>query len=91
MGIEPAFAARQQAVISAYERLGVILECPTPYYHDTSLGDHLAGQNHQRSVTPTRSSGHGQTGRGDRVRLLLHLLEKLPVMDFILTRTENPI
>jgi predicted aconitase len=44
MGVEPAFAERQKAVIEAYERLGVNLECTcTPYYlHETSFGDHLA-------------------------------------------------
>jgi predicted aconitase len=44
MGVEPVFAERQQAVIEAYERLGVNLECTcTPYYlHETSFGDHLA-------------------------------------------------
>jgi predicted aconitase len=44
MGVEPVFAERQQAVIEAYERLGVNLECTcTPYYlHEISFGDHLA-------------------------------------------------
>lgn len=44
MGVEPVFAERQQAVIEAYERLGMNLECTcTPYYlHETSFGDHLA-------------------------------------------------
>jgi len=44
MGIDPGFAAKQQEVVSAYERLGVKLECTcTPYYlYKTSFGDHLA-------------------------------------------------
>ncbi len=45
MGIDPEFAGKQQAVIAAYERLGVRLECTcTPYYLENPphLGDHLA-------------------------------------------------
>jgi hypothetical protein len=44
MGIEPDFAEKQQAVVAAYERLGVRLDCTcTPYYlHETRYGDHLA-------------------------------------------------
>ena len=44
MGIDPAFAERQLAVIAAYERLGISLECTcTPYYLTiTEYGDHLA-------------------------------------------------
>jgi predicted aconitase len=44
MGVDPDFAAKQQAVIAAYARLGIALECTcTPYYlHETSFGDHLS-------------------------------------------------
>ncbi len=44
MGIDPDFAKKQQAVVAAYERLGIRLECTcTPYYlHETRYGDHLA-------------------------------------------------
>ncbi|MCU0628990.1 MAG: aconitase X catalytic domain-containing protein [Methanoregulaceae archaeon] len=44
MGISPGFAKKQEAVISAYARLGVKLECTcTPYYiYQTRFGDHLA-------------------------------------------------
>jgi predicted aconitase len=44
MGVDPAFAKNQRAVVAAYERLGISLECTcTPYYlHATSFGDHLA-------------------------------------------------
>ncbi len=72
--VSTGFAERQQAVIAAYERLGVNLECTcTPYYlHETSFGDHLAWSDPRRSVTLTRSSGHGQTGRGDRCACCCH-------------------
>jgi hypothetical protein len=44
MGIDPDFAAKQQAVVAAYERLGIRLDCTcTPYYlYETRYGDHLA-------------------------------------------------
>lgn len=44
MGVDPDFAGKQQAVVSAYARLGITLECTcTPYYlYDTRSGDHLA-------------------------------------------------
>ena len=33
MGVDPDFARKQQAVVAAYERLGIGLECTcTPYY-----------------------------------------------------------
>ena len=44
MKIDPEFAKNQLAVIAAYERLGISLECTcTPYYLTmTEYGDHLA-------------------------------------------------
>ncbi len=44
MGIDPDFAEKQQAVVAAYERLGIRLDCTcTPYYlYETRFGDHLA-------------------------------------------------
>jgi len=44
MGVDPDFAEKQQAVVAAYERLGVRLACTcTPYYlYDTAFGDHVA-------------------------------------------------
>ena len=44
MQIDPGFAEKQNAVIGAYERLGIRLECTcTPYYMNiTEYGDHLA-------------------------------------------------
>ncbi len=69
MGIEPAFAERQQAVIAAYERLGVNLECTcTPYYlHKTSFGDHLAWSessavSYANSVIGARTNREGGPG-----------------------------
>lgn len=44
MGIDPGFAKKQLEVISAYDQLGIRLECTcTPYYLSiTEYGDHLA-------------------------------------------------
>jgi hypothetical protein len=44
MEISPDFAKKQEAVIAAYARLGIKLECTcTPYYiYQTRFGDHLA-------------------------------------------------
>ncbi len=44
MGVDPGFAENQNAVVAAYERLGIRLDCTcTPYYlYETRLGDHLA-------------------------------------------------
>ena len=93
MGIEPVFAARQQAVIAAYERLGVNLECTcTPYYlHETSFGDHLAWSE-SSAVSYANSVIGARTNReGDRVHLLQPWLEKPPVMGCILIKTVHPM
>ena len=44
MGIDQDFAEKQQAVVAAYGRLGIRLDCTcTPYYlYETRYGDHLA-------------------------------------------------
>jgi len=45
MGVDPDFARKQEAVIAAYARLGIRLECTcTPYYliNPPKTGDHLA-------------------------------------------------
>lgn len=44
MGVPEEFAGKQEAVIDAYERLGIRLECTcTPYYlSNTHYGEHLA-------------------------------------------------
>jgi predicted aconitase len=44
MGVDPVFAEKQNAVIAAYERLGIRLECTcTPYYlNSPGYKDHLA-------------------------------------------------
>ena len=92
MGIEPVFAARQQAVIAAYERLGVNLECTcTPYYlHETSFGDHLAWSessavSYANSVIGARTNREGGPGA-----LAAALVGKTPCYGLHLDKNRTP-
>jgi predicted aconitase len=92
MGIEPAFAERQQAVIAAYERLGVNLECTcTPYYlHETSFGDHLAWSessaiSYANSVIGARTNREGGPGA-----LAAALVGKTPFYGLHLDKNRKP-
>jgi len=92
MGIDPAFAERQRAVISAYERLGVTLECTcTPYYlHETSFGDHLAWSessavSYANSVIGARTNREGGPGA-----LAAALVGKTPCYGLHLSRNRKP-
>ncbi|MDD5142557.1 aconitase X catalytic domain-containing protein [Methanoregula sp.] len=69
MGVDPVFAQKQQAVVAAYERLGIALECTcTPYYlRETSFGDHLAWSessavSYANSVIGARTNREGGPG-----------------------------
>jgi hypothetical protein len=92
MGIEPGFAERQQAVIAAYERLGVNLECTcTPYYlHETSFGDHLAWSessavSYANSVIGARTNREGGPGA-----LAAALVGKTPCYGLHLDKNRSP-
>jgi predicted aconitase len=92
MGVDPVFAERQQAVISAYERLGVNLECTcTPYYlHKTSFGDHLAWSessavSYANSVIGARTNREGGPGA-----LAAALVGKTPCYGLHLEKNRNP-
>ena len=92
MGIEPAFAERQLAVIAAYERLGVNLECTcTPYYlHETSFGDHLAWSessavSYANSVIGARTNREGGPGA-----LAAALVGKTPCYGLHLDKNRTP-
>src|SRR5665647_1641967 len=92
MGVEPEFAERQQAVIAAYERLGVNLECTcTPYYlHETSFGDHLAWSessavSYANSVIGARTNREGGPGA-----LAEALIGKTPCYGLHLEKNRNP-
>src|SRR5512137_1888766 len=92
MGIDPDFAAKQQEVIAAYERLGVNLECTcTPYYlHETSFGDHLAWSessavSYANSVIGARTNREGGPGA-----LAAALVGKTPCYGLHLEKNRNP-
>ena len=92
MGVEPVFAERQQAVIAAYERLGVNLDCTcTPYYlHETSFGDHLAWSessavSYANSVIGARTNREGGPGA-----LAAALVGKTPCYGLHLEKNRNP-
>ena len=92
MDVEPAFAERQQAVIAAYERLGVNLDCTcTPYYlRETSFGDHLAWSessavSYANSVIGARTNREGGPGA-----LAAALIGKTPCYGLHLEKNRNP-
>ncbi|MDD1696222.1 MAG: aconitase X catalytic domain-containing protein [Methanoregula sp.] len=92
MGVEAVFAERQQAVIAAYERLGVSLECTcTPYYlRETSFGDHLAWSessavSYANSVIGARTNREGGPGA-----LAAALVGKTPCYGLHLEKNRNP-
>jgi predicted aconitase len=92
MGIDTVFAERQQAVIAAYERLGVHLECTcTPYYlHETSFGDHLAWSessavSYANSVIGARTNREGGPGA-----LAAALIGKTPCYGLHLEKNRCP-
>jgi predicted aconitase len=92
MGIDTVFAQRQQAVIAAYEKLGVHLECTcTPYYlHETSFGDHLAWSessavSYANSVIGARTNREGGPGA-----LAAALIGKTPCYGLHLEKNRCP-
>lgn len=92
MGIDPGFAAKQNAVIAAYERLGIALECTcTPYYlRQTSFRDHLAWSessavSYANSVIGARTNREGGPGA-----LAAALIGKTPCYGLHLAKNRRP-
>ncbi len=92
MGIDPGFAAKQNAVIAAYERLGIALECTcTPYYlRKTSFRDHLAWSessavSYANSVIGARTNREGGPGA-----LAAALIGKTPCYGLHLAKNRKP-
>jgi len=92
MGIDADFAAKQQAVVAAYERLGIALECTcTPYYlRDTLFGDHLAWSessavSYANSVIGARTNREGGPGA-----LAAALVGKTPCYGLHLEENRKP-
>jgi predicted aconitase len=92
MGVDPDFAAKQQAVVTAYYRLGVALECTcAPYYlRETSFGDHLAWSessavSYANSVIGARTNREGGPGA-----LAAALVGKTPCYGLHLAKNRKP-
>ncbi|MCK9579201.1 MAG: aconitase X catalytic domain-containing protein [Methanoregula sp.] len=92
MGISKDFAKKQQAVVEAYARLGIALECTcTPYYlRETTYGDHLAWSEssavcYANSVIGARTNREGGPGA-----LAAALIGKTPCYGFHLAKNRKP-
>ncbi len=92
MGVDAGFAGKQQAVVAAYERLGIALECTcTPYYlRETSFCDHLAWSessavSYANSVIGARTNREGGPGA-----LAAALVGKTPCYGLHLGRNRKP-
>jgi predicted aconitase len=92
MGVDPDFAMKQQAVVAAYERLGIVLECTcTPYYlYETSFGDHLAWSE-SSAVSYANSVIGARTNReGGPSALAAALIGKTPCYGLHLKENRRP-
>jgi hypothetical protein len=92
MGIDPAFAGNQQAVIAAYERLGIRLDCTcTPYYlYETRYGDHLAWSE-SSAVSYANSVIGARTNReGGPSALAAAIIGKTPCYGLHLDKNREP-
>jgi hypothetical protein len=92
MGVDKDFAQKQQAVVAAYERLGISLECTcTPYYlRETMFGDHLAWSEssavcYANSVIGARTNREGGPGA-----LAAALIGKTPCYGLHLEKNRRP-
>ena len=92
MGVDPDFAQKQQAVVAAYERLGIGIECTcTPYYlSKTDFGDHLAWSessavSYVNSVIGARTNREGGPGA-----LAAALVGKTPCYGLHLNENRKP-
>jgi predicted aconitase len=92
MGIDPTFAGNQQAVITAYERLGIRLDCTcTPYYlYETRYGDHLAWSE-SSAVSYANSVIGARTNReGGPSALAAAIIGKTPCYGLHLDKNREP-
>ena len=92
MGVDADFAKKQQAVVAAYGRLGISLECTcTPYYlHETSFGDHLSWSE-SSAVSYANSVIGARTNReGGPSALAAALIGKTPCYGLHLGKNRKP-
>jgi predicted aconitase len=92
MGVDPVFAEKQNAVIAAYERLGIRLECTcTPYYLiSPRCGDHLAWSE-SSAVSYANSVIGARTNReGGPAALAAAIIGKTPCYGLHLAANRTP-
>ena len=92
MGVDPAFAEKQNAVIAAYERLGIQLECTcTPYYlNSPGYKDHLAWSE-SSAVSYANSVIGARTNReGGPAALAAAIIGKTPCYGLHLSANRKP-
>ena len=92
MGVDRDFADRQMAVIAAYERLGIQLECTcTPYYlSPVHFGDHLAWSE-SSAVSYANSVIGARTNReGGPAALAAAIIGKIPCYGLHLAANRTP-
>jgi predicted aconitase len=92
MGVDPVFAEKQNAVIAAYERLGIQLECTcTPYYlNSPGYKDHLAWSE-SSAVSYANSVIGARTNReGGPAALAAAIIGKTPCYGLHLSANRKP-
>jgi hypothetical protein len=92
MGVDVDFAEKQQAVVAAYARLGIGLECTcAPYYlYEISSGDHLAWSE-SSAVSYANSVIGARTNReGGPSALAAALIGKTPCYGLHLGQNRKP-
>lgn len=92
MGVDKDFAEKQKAVVAAYERLGIALECTcTPYYlRTTSFGEHLAWSE-SSAVSYANSAIGARTNReGGPGALAAALVGKTPCYGLHIAKNRKP-
>ncbi len=92
LGISPEFAERQQAVIDAYRKLGVKVECTcTPYYLQlTHYGEHLAWAESSAVVYANSVIGARTNREGGPGALAAAIIGKTPEYGLHLLSNRKP-
>lgn len=92
MGIDPAFAKKQEQVIEIFRRLGIHLECTcTPYYISrTSYGDHLAWSESSAVCYANSAIGARTNREGGPTALAAALVGKTPYYGLHLVENRRP-
>ena len=92
MGIDPAFARKQERLLRAYERLGIRPECTcTPYYLERPrFGDHLAWSESSAVCFANSVLGARTNREGGPSALAAALLGKTPCYGLHITENRYP-